>query len=91
MKNLKILLSLLIITLISCTEKEEKAFSFVQMCDTQLGMGGYAEDMERFEQAVKQINNLDADFVLICGDLVNHAADSSFSDFKRIKSNKRKN
>lgn len=56
------------------------------MCDTQLGMGGYAEDVERFEQAVKQINKLDADFVVICGDLVHHAADSSFSDFLAIKS-----
>lgn len=80
-------LSLLLITIIfSCTEIEQQPFSFVQLCDTQLGMGGYTDDIERFEQAVKQINDLDVDFAVICGDLVHHAADSSFSDFLRIKS-----
>ncbi len=86
MKKFKLLILLIISILISCAEKEQKPFSFVQMCDTQLGMGGYVEDVERFEQAVKQINNLDVDFVVICGDLVHHAADSSFTDFLKIKS-----
>jgi len=70
---------------ISCTEKEQKPFSFVQLCDTQLGMGGYEHDVERFKLAVDQINKLNADFVVICGDLVHHASDSSFADFLRIK------
>ena len=51
---------------------EKQAFSFVQMCDTQLGMGGYEHDVLTFNQAVKQINELQADFVVICGDLVNN-------------------
>jgi 3',5'-cyclic AMP phosphodiesterase CpdA len=34
--------------------------------------------------AVKQINTLNPDFVVICGDLVNNRNDSSFSDFKEI-------
>jgi 3',5'-cyclic AMP phosphodiesterase CpdA len=66
---------------ISCTQREQKPFSFVQLCDTQLGMGGYEHDLETFNQAVKQINELDCDFVVICGDLVNKADDSSFTDF----------
>jgi 3',5'-cyclic AMP phosphodiesterase CpdA len=62
-------------------------FSFVQMCDTQLGMGGYEHDVKSFTLAVEQINALKPDFVLICGDLVNKASDKkSWIDFKRIKS-----
>jgi len=34
--------------------------------------------------AVKQINRLNPDFVVICGDLVNDRNDSSFADFKEI-------
>jgi 3',5'-cyclic AMP phosphodiesterase CpdA len=60
-------------------------FHFVQMCDTQLGFGGYDDDVDRFSRAVAQINALNPDFVVICGDLVNTANEKSFSDFKRIK------
>ena len=55
------------------------------MCDTQLGMGGYEHDVKTFELAVEQINALEPDFVVICGDLVNKADDKSFADFNRIK------
>ncbi|MDA0765623.1 MAG: metallophosphoesterase [Verrucomicrobia bacterium] len=65
--------------------KEQQPFSFVQMCDTQLGMGGYEHDVLTFKQAVKQINELQTDFVVICGDLVNKADDKSFADFNEIK------
>ena len=78
-----ILVALLILN-ISCTKREQKPFSFVQLCDTQLGMGGYDHDINTFRQAVKQINELNPDFVVICGDLVNEAVDSSYSDFKNI-------
>lgn len=71
---------LFLLTAVSCSKK----FTFVQLCDTQLGMGGYSNDVKRFEQAVKQINKSDADFTLICGDLVHHASDSSFADFLKI-------
>jgi len=70
---------------LSCSKKEHNAFTFVQLCDTQLGMGGYNHDIETFNQAVKQINSLNPDFVLICGDLVNDATDSSYADFKNIR------
>jgi 3',5'-cyclic AMP phosphodiesterase CpdA len=65
-------------------EKQEP-FSFVQMCDTQLGMGGYEHDVMTFKLAVKQINSMKPDFVVICGDLVQKANDKSFADFKAIK------
>ncbi|MCK4561972.1 MAG: metallophosphoesterase [Flavobacteriaceae bacterium] len=71
---------------ISCSEKEQKPFTFVQLCDTQLGMGGYEHDIKTFKQAVKQINLINPDFVIICGDLVNDASDSSFADFNKIRS-----
>ncbi|MDF1739966.1 MAG: metallophosphoesterase [Verrucomicrobiales bacterium] len=65
--------------------REQEPFSFVQMCDTQLGMGGYEHDVATFKQAVKQINALPVDFVVICGDLVQKADDKSFADFNAIK------
>ncbi|GAB5555529.1 MAG: hypothetical protein Sapg2KO_51200 [Saprospiraceae bacterium] len=48
-------------------------------------MGGYEHDVSTFKQAVTQINELKPDFVVICGDLVQEANDSSFSDFLDIK------
>jgi predicted phosphodiesterase len=65
--------------------EELESFSFVQLCDPQLGMGEYEDDKARFEQAVRQINALGADFVLICGDFVQHASDSSFADYIEIR------
>jgi predicted phosphodiesterase len=61
-------------------------FSFVQLCDPQLGMGGYDQDVIRFRQAVRLINALNVDFVVICGDLVNNFNDQSVADFLAIKS-----
>lgn len=64
----------------------EEEFTFAQICDTQFGMGGYEEDMARFASAVELVNASDADFVVICGDLVHRANEKSFADFKRIQS-----
>ena len=90
---MRVLLACLIaaILLTSCdltTKYSDKAepFTFVQICDTQLGFSDYQRDIDSFRQAVTQINGLDPDFVVICGDLVNTANDKSFSDFKEIKS-----
>ncbi|MDF1860380.1 MAG: metallophosphoesterase [Verrucomicrobiales bacterium] len=63
----------------------KKAFSFVQMCDTQLGMGGYEHDVMTFNLAVKQINAMNPDFVVICGDLVQTANENSVADFNEIR------
>lgn len=62
------------------------AFDFIQMCDPQIGFTEYAADLERFEQAVNQINGLNADLVAICGDLVNAPNKKSFGDFMAAKS-----
>lgn len=66
--------------------KKQEPFSFVQMCDTQLGMGGYEHDVATFKQAVDLINQMAPDFVVICGDLINKSDDQSFADFSSIKS-----
>jgi len=72
--------------LTSCRTPEPAGeFSFVQLCDTQLGMGGYEHDVATFTEAVDQINRLNPDFVLICGDLVQDRNEKSFADFKRIR------
>ena len=60
-------------------------FTFVQLCDPQLGMGGYEHDVKAFQQAVAQVNRLAPDFAVLCGDLVHDADDRSFADFKKIK------
>jgi predicted phosphodiesterase len=59
-------------------------FSFIQLCDPQLGMTDYKEDIGSLQQAVKQINSLAPDFVLMCGDFVHKPNETSFSDFRRI-------
>jgi len=64
-----------------------EAFTFVQICDTQLGWGfGYENDVNSFEQAVSHINGLKPDLVVICGDLVNTFTDSSIADFLQTRS-----
>ncbi len=73
------------ILLISCNQEKQEPFSFVQMCDPQLGMGGYEHDVLFFTLAVEKINEIDPDFVLICGDLVHHASDSTFGKFNDIR------
>ncbi len=84
--NIYILVTLLVFT--SChSGQEQKPFSFVQICDTQLGFGseGYEQDLKSFKQAVRQINEMNPAFVVICGDLVNNPTDSTYADFIRIR------
>ena len=88
---MRILLSCLTaaVLLTSCNSNtnsdETESFTFIQVCDTQLGFSDYENDKDSFRQAARQINELNPDFVVICGDLVNTANDKSFSDFKEIK------
>ena len=64
-----------------------ESFTFVQVCDPQLGWGyGYANDVNSFKQAVTHINGLKPDFVVICGDLVDSFNDSTIADFLQIRS-----
>lgn len=81
----QLLISILFFLPASAGERGSKSFSFVQLSDTQLGFNGYLHDMQSFEQAVKQINELNPDFVFICGDLVHVPNDSSYADFNKIK------
>ncbi|MBN2455021.1 MAG: metallophosphoesterase [Sedimentisphaerales bacterium] len=87
---LRITLIVLLVSFItSCASStgrltKNKTFTFVQLCDPQLGMGGYEHDVNSFKQAVKQINDLQPDFVLICGDLVHKPDEKSFADFNKI-------
>ena len=60
-------------------------FAFVQLCDPQLGMGGYEQDTAALERAVTLINGLDSDFTVICGDLVNQFDERSVADFRRLR------
>jgi 3',5'-cyclic AMP phosphodiesterase CpdA len=85
---------LVLIIMVHSVKAEEKKpapssqsllFSFAQMCDKQLGMGGYEHDVKTFGLAVDQINKMKPDFVVICGDLVSKANDQSWADFNRIK------
>jgi serine/threonine-protein phosphatase CPPED1 len=71
--------------LTGCVHRPQPAFTFVQMCDPQLGFGGYDADVARFRQAVKQINELHSDFVVICGDLVNGVEEKSCGGFDAVK------
>lgn len=73
-------------TLFATTSLAQESFTIVQLCDTQLGMGGYEHDVEMFKQAVVEINALAPDLVIICGDLVNDRKDpKSFTDFNSIR------
>ena len=68
------------------TIQAQQSFSFVQLCDPQLGFGGYRHDSLTLCQAVRQINEIHPDFVVICGDLVHEPNDTSFSDLRAILS-----
>jgi len=82
--KVNILLSIFLVLAFASCNISDQAFSFVQLCDPQLGMGGYEHDTETFRQAVSQINDMDVDFAIICGDLVHHASDSTYADFLGI-------
>ncbi len=65
--------------------KQPESFTFVQLCDPQLGFGGYEHDVNSFKLAVQRINDLKPDFVLICGDMVQTFDDKSLADFNNIR------
>jgi 3',5'-cyclic AMP phosphodiesterase CpdA len=52
--------------------------TLAQLCDPQLGFGedGFDADVARLEQAIRQINELTPDAVLIAGDMVNDISDT---------------
>jgi serine/threonine-protein phosphatase CPPED1 len=81
-----VIISFSTLLLAGCAHLPSAPFTFVQVCDPQIGFTDYQQDLKRFEQAVSQINTLKPDFVVICGDLVNAANQKSFDDFNKAKS-----
>jgi 3',5'-cyclic AMP phosphodiesterase CpdA len=79
-----LLVCLAVMCLVSCRAQPAKTFTFVQVCDPQLGFSEYEQDKASFRQAVRQINALRPELVVICGDMVNTADDRSYADFKEI-------
>jgi serine/threonine-protein phosphatase CPPED1 len=82
---------LLILLCASCNKEEvfstelPPTLVFVQMADTQIGFKDYQKEMDNFRMAVDEINELNPDFVVICGDLVNVAGDEVYADFLEVK------
>ncbi|HWQ92193.1 MAG TPA: metallophosphoesterase [Clostridia bacterium] len=77
------MLAALLCTAVAAEQPAAKAepFTFVQLCDPQIGFKDYAVELKRLQQAVARINQERPDFVVICGDLVNTADEKSFADF----------
>lgn len=81
-----ILSTLIIFLLNSCQSSTPKEWQFVQLADTQLGMGGYEHDKTTFQAAIDEINEQNPFFTIICGDLVEKGTVESYNDFKQISS-----
>ena len=81
------IISLCTLLLAGCAEQQTNAgeYVFVQMGDPQIGMSNYTGDLARFSRAVSVINNLQPQFVLICGDMVDKASEQSFNDFNSAR------
>jgi hypothetical protein len=60
----------------SCREQSD-VLKVAHLCDPQLGFGkdGFSADSARLEQAIRQVNALSPDVVVIAGDLVNDISD----------------
>jgi serine/threonine-protein phosphatase CPPED1 len=84
----------LLLLLTSATNGQQKLydpFFFIQLTDPQLGMfnnnEGHEKETHLMEKAVKGINQLKPDFVVITGDFVhNQKSESQVEEFKRIVS-----
>ena len=68
-----------------CAGLKPQPFTFVQLCDPQIGFGDYQADLSRLERAIAQVNTRRPDFVVICGDLVNRPDEKSFRDFQAAR------
>lgn len=88
----KFLLPVLItgILLTGCAAKiSQNSFHFIQMSDPQFGMftdnKSFEKETENFTKAIQEANRLKPAFVVITGDLVNRAGDTTqIAEFKRI-------
>ena len=66
------------------TAQEPPPVRIVQLCDPQIGMGGYAHDLAALERAVEQIIRLAPDRGVVCGDLVENAEEGAYRDVRRV-------
>ncbi len=67
-------------------ERATTPFTFVQMADPQITAANTARDVERFAKAIAKVNELQPDFVVICGDLVDAIEhERLFIEYKRIR------
>jgi 3',5'-cyclic AMP phosphodiesterase CpdA len=66
---------IILLNISACQQSGQKPLTVVHLCDPQLGFGGFAADSARFEQAVKQVNELSPDMVVIAGDMVHDIND----------------
>ena len=79
--NRLIKLNVLILLALGCLNfscgRQSGTLRVAHLCDPQLGFGkdGFGADSARFEQAVRQINALSPDVVVIAGDMVNSMDD----------------
>ena len=85
--HLKIVAGLIIILFLTSCNKDNSlpTLRIVQLCDPQLGFGGFDNDVENLEKAVMLINNLAPDIVLVAGDMVDsYREEESISKFLEI-------
>ncbi len=73
-------------------KNNSKPWFFIQITDPQFGMyennKGFGKETQLYEEAVKGVNRLKPDFVVITGDLVNDRLDTmQIKEFKRITTN----
>lgn len=95
MKTNKLIILIFFLFIFSLTGNSQKRnsspFFIIQVTDPQFGMidsdKGFKKETELYEKAVKAINRLNPDFVVITGDLVNNKEDElQIAEFKRITS-----
>jgi serine/threonine-protein phosphatase CPPED1 len=92
--KLIILIFFLCLVALNGNSREKNSFHpffVIQVTDPQFGMieadKGFGKETELYEKAVKSINKLNPDFIVITGDLVNRKNDlTQIAEFKRITS-----
>jgi 3',5'-cyclic AMP phosphodiesterase CpdA len=92
--GMKLYLPLIILVLLSTAgsidnRKSEQPFYLIQISDPQFGYyeanKGFGKETELYSKAIKAINRLNPDFIVITGDLVNNRKDrAQIEEFRRI-------
>ena len=78
-------------SILNCTSSPKQPFTFVQLCDPQIhirqgdSIFQVEGTIQRYQAAIKQINALNPDFAVICGDHVQRSNDESFTIFMDLQ------